>query len=189
MTALHRREPVRLVLLGVALGADAEEPAVEQADGAGEHALTHEPAPRRSCDTAPRRAGSTRANRTISSNFSRSRRLRHPGGRGTGAGRPRRCPTAWMWPLGSRADPDVGPRRRDHQAADPLEGGRVDALARLTPSTRSRGPAGAGRGPAPSSPPSAVAARLPPPRSAPGPEPRGSRTPFLRGKRPSGPRR
>src|SRR4051794_15631129 len=39
MALSHRRQPVGVVLLGVALGADPEEAPVEQADGARQHAL------------------------------------------------------------------------------------------------------------------------------------------------------
>ena len=43
MALLHRRDAVRLVLLGVVLRADAEEAAVEEAHRAGEHALPRQP--------------------------------------------------------------------------------------------------------------------------------------------------
>src|SRR3954453_14701691 len=39
MALSHRRQPVGVVLLGIALGADSEEAPIEQADGARQHAL------------------------------------------------------------------------------------------------------------------------------------------------------
>ena len=40
---------------------------------------------------------------------------------GTACGPRASMPVAWMWPIGIRADPDVLPRGRDDELADPLE--------------------------------------------------------------------
>jgi hypothetical protein len=120
LALLQRREPVRLVLGGVALGADAEEPQVKETDRAPEHAVTEQ--------AAQRKIGSD----AIAHRRERCGELLHL---------PELLPIAVLAPrlvvqvllaagvviagcldVATRvgADPDVCPGRRDRQRADPI---------------------------------------------------------------------
>ena len=116
----QRGEPVGLVLVGVALAADAEEPEVEQPHGAGEHAVADEPAAAEVLDDAAaqlrQRGGEVEhlvelLAVAVLAPFLVVEVLLAPG-----VVDPGRLDV----PVGLRADPDLLPRRGDRQRADPL---------------------------------------------------------------------
>lgn len=121
MPPLHRGQAIGSVLLGVALGPDAEEPAIEQPDGAGEHAL------------APERPAAEMPFRGLAQAGQGPREAHHlvellpvsalPPGGVVEVLSPARCirPDRLDVAVRIRADPDVGPRRRDHESPDAVE--------------------------------------------------------------------
>jgi hypothetical protein len=121
VAAAEGREAVGLVLGGVALAADAEEPEVEEADRAGENALRDEPAPRQvrvePLAHARQRAREVQHAVELHPVLSLAPRvvvavLLAPGGVDPGG--------LDVPPLVG-ADPDVLPGRRDREGADALE--------------------------------------------------------------------
>ncbi len=95
VTLVDRREPVALVLDGVVLAADAEEAAVEQPHGAGEHALARHPFARRGARRRARASPAARARSRSSRRTSAGRAARATcRGSGTACARARRS----RWP-------------------------------------------------------------------------------------------
>ena len=113
-----------LVLAGVLLVADADQRRLEQADDRREHLLARQAAAgARSASTrcADRRAA-PRRRPSCARTWSRRGPRASAGGSGTACGRGRRGRSPGCGRSASRADPDVGPGRRDGERLDAGEG-------------------------------------------------------------------
>ena len=118
----QRRQPERAVEPGVLVVADPDQGQLEQPDDRREDLLAGQARPARGpvAAVADARAAPS-ANAISRSNFASSRRVAIAGVVAVLLAPRASRPVAWRWPFGPRADPDVGPGRRDGQRADPLE--------------------------------------------------------------------
>src|SRR5262249_18355127 len=121
VSTLEGREPVTAVLVGVLLAADPEEAAVEQRDREAEDTLTREPvAVEQPLGRRPQTWKAAREPEHLVELLAvalltpdRVVEILPP----AGGVRPHRL----QMPVPVAADPDVAPRRRDHECPDPLE--------------------------------------------------------------------